>query len=100
MSAKEGDALRDATLSHLAGFIDPEAGADVMRPRLIAELTVNEGCTVRYTFRPSSPLCRQAVVLALSFRKAVLEVEGVTDQEIEVVGYVRATELNALLEDL
>jgi len=53
---------------------------------------------VRYKFRPSSPLCPIAVPLALSIREAVADVDGVTGQEIEVVGYVKAEELNAILE--
>jgi len=52
---------------------------------------------VRYKFRPSSPLCPLAVTLALEIKGAVAEVEGVTAQDIEVVGYVGADELNALL---
>ncbi len=39
-----------------------------------------------YTFRPSSQVCPLAVVLALSIRQAVAEVEGVAGQEITVVG--------------
>jgi metal-sulfur cluster biosynthetic enzyme len=91
--------LREAVLARLSTVIDPETDVDVVRMRLIEELTVDEEGMVRYTFRPSSPLCPLAVVLALSIRKAVAEVEGVTDQEIEVVGYVRAAELNAMLRE-
>ena len=49
---------------------------------------------------PSSPLCPLAVPLGLSIRKAVGQVEEVTGQEIEVVGYVGAAELNAMLREL
>jgi hypothetical protein len=38
--------------------------------------------------------------LALSIHQAVAEVEDVTGQEIEVVGYVKAEELNAMLREL
>ncbi|MCK4450702.1 MAG: DUF59 domain-containing protein [Anaerolineae bacterium] len=94
------DALRKAILTHLSTVIDPETGADVVRMRLIEDLVVDEGGVVRYKFRPSSPLCPLAVPLALSIRKAMGQVEGVTGQEIEVVGYVRAAELNAMLREL
>ena len=94
------DALRKAILTHLSTVIDPETGADVVRMRLIEDLEVDEEGIVRYKFRPSSPLCPLAVPLALSIRKAVAEVEGVTRQEIEVVGYVGAAELNAMLREL
>lgn len=94
------DVLREAILARLSSVVDPETGADVVRMRLIEDLAVDEAGVVRYTFRPSSPLCPLAVVLALSIRQAVAEVEGVTGQEIEVIGYVRAGELNAMLRGL
>jgi len=37
--------------------------------------------------------------LALSIRKTVGQVEGVTGQAIEVVGYLKAAELNAMLRE-
>jgi metal-sulfur cluster biosynthetic enzyme len=92
--------LREAILARLSTIIDPETGVDVVRMRLIEDLEVGEGGVVRYKFCPSSPLCPIAVPLALSIHKAVGEVEGVTDQEIKVVGYVRAAELNAMLRDV
>jgi len=95
----EQDLLRQAILSRLATVIDPETGVDVVRMRLIEDLEVNEDGFVRYTFRPSSPLCPLAVSLALSIRQAVGEVAGVSGQEIEVLGYVGAEELNALLQE-
>ena len=89
--------LRERVLSRLVEVIDPETGVNVLRMRLIEDLSVDEDGTVRYKFRPSSPLCPIAVTLALDIKRAVAEVEGVTRQEIEVVGYMGADELNALL---
>jgi metal-sulfur cluster biosynthetic enzyme len=94
------NALHEAILTHLSTVIDPETGVDVVRMRLIEDLAVDEGGVVRYKFRPSSPLCPLAVPLALSIRKAVGQVEGVTGQEIEVVGYVGAAELNVMLREM
>jgi len=94
------NALREAILTRLSTVIDPETGADVVRMRLVENLEVDEGGLVRYEFRPSSPLCPLAVPLALSIRGAVAEVDGVTGQEITVVGYIRAEELNAMLQEL
>ena len=99
MSVKDRDALREAILSRLSGVIDPETGVDVARMRLIEDLTVDEEGVVRYKFRPSSPFCPLAVPLALSIRKAVGQVEGVTRQQIEVIGYIKAGELNTMLEN-
>ncbi len=94
------DVLRETILSCLSTVIDPEAGADVVRMQPIEDLTVGEEGIARYKFRPSSPLCPLAVPLPLSIRKAVAEVEGVTGQGIEVVGYVQAAELNAMPREL
>ena len=92
--------LEQAIVEQLGKVIDPETGVDVMRMRLVEDLEVDGDGVVRYTFRPSSPLCPMAMSLVLSIRAAVAEVEGVTGQEIEVAGYVRATELNRMLQDV
>ena len=77
---------RERILQRLSTVIDPETGVDVVRMRLVEDLTVDEGGFVRYRFHPSSPLCPLAVPLALSIRKTVGEIEGVAGQETEVVG--------------
>jgi metal-sulfur cluster biosynthetic enzyme len=93
-------ALRQAILERLSTVIDPETGVDVIRMRLVEALEVNDAGQVRYTFRPSSPLCPLAVFLATHIKAAVAEVTGVSGQEIKVVGYVQADELNVLLNEL
>jgi metal-sulfur cluster biosynthetic enzyme len=93
------EGLREQVLRRLEGVIDPETGVDVVRMRLVEELAVDDEGVVSYRFRPSSPFCPLAVSLALSIRRAVAEVEGVTDQEIEVVGYVNADQVNAMLRE-
>lgn len=93
--------LEEAIVERLQQVIDPETGADVVRMQLIEELRVNSNTgQVSYRFRPSSPLCPLAVYLALGIRDAIAQVPGVTQQEIEVVGYVGADGLNALLREL
>jgi len=68
--------LRERVLSRLVQVIDPETGVDVLRMRLIEDLSVDEDGTVRYKFRPSSPLCPIAVTLALEIKRAVAEVQA------------------------
>jgi len=92
-------AVEQAIIKRLQKVIDPETGVDVVRMRLVEDLTVDRTGTVRYRFRPSSPLCPIAVPLALQIKEAVAQVEGVARQEIEVVGYVGAEALNALLKE-
>ena len=48
--------VEQAVIHRLQKVIDPETGVDVVRMRLIEDLTVDETGTVRYRFRPSSPL--------------------------------------------
>lgn len=92
--------VREAILERLSAVIDPETGADVVRMRLIEGLALDESGVAHYKFRPSSPLCPIAVSLSLAIRNAVAEVDGVSGQQIEVVGYIRAAELNELLREI
>ena len=92
--------LEQSIVERLRQVIDPETGADVIRMQLIEDLNVeHETGRVSYKFRPSSPLCPLAVPLALSIYHTVAGVPGVTEQDIQVVGYIGAEELNALLRE-
>jgi metal-sulfur cluster biosynthetic enzyme len=91
--------LHEAILDKLSMVIDPETGIDVVRMRLIEDLTVDENGRVSYKFRPSSPLCPIAVPLSLMIQKAVAEVEGVSGQEFQIVGYLRAEELTRWIRE-
>ncbi len=95
---KDSEMLRQAILERLSKVIDPETGVDVVRMRLIEDLTVNEDGFVTYKFRPSSPFCPIAVPLSLDIQHAVAEVEGVTGQDIEVVNFALAEELTQWLK--
>ncbi len=90
--------LRLAILERLSSVIDPETGIDVVRMRLIENLQTDENGHVSYTFRPSSAFCPIAVPLSNSIQMAVAEVQGVTSQDIEVVGFALSEELTALLK--
>ena len=92
--------LRDAILGKLSTVIDPETGVDVVRMRLIEDLTVDENGCVRYKFRPSSPLCPIAIPLSLVIQNAVASVPGVTSQDLEIVGYIQAQKLTSLLREM
>ncbi len=89
--------LQKTILERLARVIDPETGVDVVRMRLIQDLAVDEQGVVSYKFRPSSFLCPIAMPLSLDIHHAVVEVEGVTGQNVEVVDFVMAEELNQWL---
>jgi metal-sulfur cluster biosynthetic enzyme len=93
------DKLHEAILARLSTVIDPETGIDVVRMRLIEDLMVDENGRVSYKFRPSSPLCPIAVPLSLMIQKAVAEVDGVSGQELQIVGYLRAEEVTRWIQE-
>jgi metal-sulfur cluster biosynthetic enzyme len=92
--------LRAAVLERLSLVIDPETGIDVVRMRLIEDLSVDASGRVSYRLRPSSPLCPIAVPLALELQRAVAKVPGVTDQDLQIVGWIQSEELTTLLRQV
>ncbi len=95
--AHDPQQVRQAIVERLSTVIDPETGVDVIRMRLVEELQVDDQGHVTYRFRPSSPLCPLAVPISQQIKRAVGEVAGVVSQELEVVGYVQAEALTAML---
>jgi len=90
--------LREQILMRLVEVIDPETGIDVLRMRLVEDLTIDEETGIAvYTFRPSSPLCPIAHSLAVDIKRAVGSVDGVQGQKITVEGYVKAQELTEII---
>ncbi len=89
--------LERLIFARLRLVIDPETRADVIRMRLVENLTVNEEGHVKYTFRPSSPVCPIAVSLAQQIKIAVSQVPGVHSQDIKVENYVGAEQLTMLI---
>jgi len=95
--SEQTEKLEAQIIARLQTVIDPETGADVMRMRLVEDLTVNLEGVVAYTFKPSSPLCPIAVYLVKEIKQAVAAVPGVTGQHITVTDYVAAEELTKLI---
>ena len=87
-------------INALKNVIDPEAGVNIVRMRLVLDLKIHQDGTAEYIFRPSSPLCPIALTLILEIIEAVKSVEGVTNQKVTVVDYTGADELNAILSTL
>ncbi|MEA3479657.1 MAG: iron-sulfur cluster assembly protein [Bacteroidota bacterium] len=97
MTEERNRKLEELIITRLRLVIDPETRADVIRMRLIEELTVNEEGHVKYTFRPSSPVCPIAVSLAQQIKIAVSQVPGVYSQDIKIENYVGAEQLTLLI---
>ena len=96
----EIETLKQALLENLAKVIDPETGADVLRMRLVQDLTVTEVGNVSYIFRPSSFVCPIALTLVMDIIEAVKTTPGVQHQQVTVVDYAGAEELNKILASL
>jgi metal-sulfur cluster biosynthetic enzyme len=95
----EPEKLKQAVLDRLSQVIDPETNVDVVRMGLIEDLHVSDDGRVAYRFRPSSALCPIAIPLSQEIQKAVAEVENVTGQDFEIVGYLQSEDLNKLLKE-
>jgi len=96
----EIEVIRESVINALREVIDPETGADVVRMRLVQNLSIHADGTAEYEFRPSSPLCPIALTLVLSIIEAIKAVDGVTDQRVTVIDYAGAEELNKILASL
>jgi len=92
--------LEKAIVEKLKTVIDPETGADVIHMRLVQDIRIIDPGKITYKFRPSSPLCPIAIPLALGIIQAISEVPGVTGQNITVVDYVQADQLNEILSSI
>jgi metal-sulfur cluster biosynthetic enzyme len=82
----------------LKGVIDPGTNLDIMRMKLVRDLSIDQDGRVSLTFRPSSPVCPMAFKLAYDIKKAVQQTEGVKEVEVKVSGYNRADELMEVLK--
>ena len=97
MNDQKNQSLAQTILQRLRSVIDPETNVDVVRMKLIDNLSVDEDGCAAYTFRPSSPLCPIAVTLAQQVKAAVAEVPGVTGQKITIKDYCAAEALTQLI---
>lgn len=93
----EPETIQREILARLRSVIDPETQADVVRMRLVEELSVEANGDVSYVFRPSSPFCPLAVYLVQQIKHAVAEVPGVNKQQISVRDYIAAEDLTNLI---
>ncbi|MCK4727900.1 MAG: iron-sulfur cluster assembly protein [Desulfobacterales bacterium] len=82
----------------LRGVIDPGTNLDIMRMKLVRDLSINRDGRVSLTFRPASPVCPLAFKLAYDIKKAVQQTQGVKEVEVKVSGYNRADELMEVLK--
>jgi len=82
----------------LKEVIDPGANLNVVDMGLIKELSISDDNTVNVVFRPSSPVCPLAFVLASDIKRALEGLDSVSEVHLKVVDFVRADELNKMME--
>lgn len=90
--------LKEKVEDSLRGVIDPGTNLDIMRMRLVRDLSIDRDGRVSLTFRPSSSVCPMAFKLAYDIKKAVQQTEGVKEVQVKVAGYNRADELMGVLK--
>jgi metal-sulfur cluster biosynthetic enzyme len=91
--------LKDHIEQALRGVMDPGTKLDIMRMKLVTDLSVDQDGTVSLTFRPSSPVCPLAFKLAYDIQTAVQQTAGVKAVKMRVTGYNKADELMAILRE-
>ena len=82
----------------LTQVVDPETTLDVVRMRLIRDLTIEENGTVNFKFFPSSPVFSLAFPLAFSIQDAIKKFDGVKEVYMITEEFQRADELNEILD--
>ena len=90
--------LREKIEDALRGVIDPGTNLDIMRMKLVRDLSIDPYGRVSLTFRPSSPVCPMAFKLAHDIQTVVQRTDGVKEVEVWVAGYNRADELMEALK--
>ena len=78
---------------------DPGANLNVVEMGLIKELSVSHTGQVSIVLRPSSPVCPMAFTLAANIKQAVSELSEVNGVNLKIVDFVRADELNRMMEE-
>jgi len=92
--------LMEEVEEKLRQVIDPETGMDVMRMRLVRDLTVDESGNVELTFRPSSVLCPLGFQLGINIKEAVKSVSRVKSVQVHVDGYIHSDQLRTILAEM
>ncbi|ACI20012.1 metal-sulfur cluster assembly factor [Dictyoglomus thermophilum] len=91
--------LKETIENKLKEIIDPEVGLDLVTLNTIEKLEIDNDGNVKIVFRPTTPFCPLGIQLALSIKKAVKEIDGVKNVDVEVVDYIFAEQANELLKN-
>jgi metal-sulfur cluster biosynthetic enzyme len=78
-------------------LVDPETGMTFEEMRLVQEIREVSPGVVEVNFRPSSPICPMALKLAMDIKKAVLEIDGVSEARVRCIGHRMQETIDALV---
>lgn len=78
------DAISEQLVSTFKSIYDPEIPVDIYELGLIYDAFVNEDGMVKVTMTLTTPNCPVAESMPLEVKNKVLEIEGVTDAEVEL----------------
>lgn len=93
--------LKEKIINKLKTVIDPEIKQDIYSLKLVYDLEVDEGSnTAKMKFRPTVSHCPIGIQLALSVKKALLEIDELEDVDVTVTDFFMAREANEYLESL
>jgi len=88
--------LHDKAIEALKVVIDPHTGLSVWDMGLIHDMEFDEGI-VSLTFIPTSPFCPLGIQLAISIKKELVKMEGITKVNVTIEGHMNAREINEML---
>jgi metal-sulfur cluster biosynthetic enzyme len=83
----------------LKEVMDPGANLNVVDMGLIRELSISDNGQVNIVLRPSSPVCPMAFTLAANIKEAIEGLNEVKSVHLTIVDFIRADELNKMMED-
>lgn len=80
---KEG--LKNKVIECIKTVFDPEIPVDIWELGLIYDITVNEQGAVSIRMTLTTPMCPVADSLPMEVQEKVIELEGITDVDLQVV---------------
>lgn len=80
----ENKSLKDRVIEQLETVFDPEIPVDIYKLGLVYEVKILDDNKVYVLMTLTSPNCPVAESLPLEVKDRVLEVEGITDVEVEI----------------
>ena len=93
--------LENQIIDKLKSIEDPELRVDIYSLKLVYDIELDEKRkSVKMKFRPTAYQCPVGIQLALSVKRALMEIEELTAIDIDVIDFIMANEANKYLKSL